>query len=372
MSFWAGAGSALLGGALSGVSNLFGASSQNKNVDKQIAAAKEEAEKSRLWQSSERKAQQEWNYNLWTANNEYNTPAAMMARYKDAGVNPDLIYSGGNVQSPGSPAAGGYTPSGTVADTSGYNRYRPLGDVASKALNDAATAALTAKTSTETEGQQHTNDILASDAAFRDAYNQGILNTQNSEILVNNSTVKLNDQQINESRSRISKINSEISKISQEVNLLISQAADVDSQIWERHVRVALDSAIQHGYLNIAGEQLKLDKQRVKMAYQEFMNKLPLMAAQKEQMKALASLYSDLGFKANAEEDRIRFDLSQAQNWDDFTRGLNAVLDIAAGAASFIPLTNPQRSSASGKPKSKQEISTSDRRVKNTYYEYYD
>lgn len=372
MNFFAGAGQALLGGALSGISNLFGASSQNKNIDKQINAAKEEAEKSRQWQTSEREAQQEWNYDMWRANNEYNTPAAYMSRLKAADVNPDLIYSGGNVQSPGSPAAGGHTPSGTVADTSGYNRYRPLGDVASKALNDAATAALTAKTTTETEGQKHTNDILASDAAFRDAYNQGILNTQNSQIVVNNSTVKLNDQQIEESRSRISKIDAEISKISQEINLLISQAANVDSQIWERHVRVALDSAIQHGYLEIAGEHLKLEKQRVRMAYQELMVKLPLMAAQKEQMKALASFYNDLGLKANAEEERIRFDLSQSQNWDDFEKGLNAVLDIAAGIASFIPFTNPQRSPASGKPKSKQEISTSDRRVKNTYYEYYD
>lgn len=372
MSFWAGAGSALLGGALSGVSNLFGASSQNRNVDKQIKAAKEEAEKSRQWQTSEREAQQEWNYNMWLANNEYNTPLAQMNRYKAAGLNTDLMYSGGNVQSPGTPAVGGHTPSGTVADTSGYNRYRPLGDVASKALNDAATAALTAKTSTETEGQEHTNDILASDAAFRDAYNQGVLNTQNSEIIVNSSTVNLNDQQINESRARISKIDAEISKVSQELNLLISQAADIDSRIWERHVRVALDSAIQHGHLKIAGEHLKLDQQRVKMAYQELMVKLPLMASQKEQMKALASFYTDLGLKANAEEERIRFDLSQAQNWDDFEKGLNAVLDITAGAAQFIPFTNPQRSSASGKPKSKQEISTSDRSVKNTFYEYYD
>ena len=372
MGFWAGAGSALLGGALSGISNLFGASSQNRNVDKQIKAAKEEAEKSRQWQTSEREAQQEWNYNMWLANNEYNTPLAQMNRYKAAGLNADLMYSGGNVQSPGTPAAGGHTPSGTVADTSGYNRYRPLGDVASKALNDAATAALTAKTSTETEGQEHTNDILASDAAFRDAYNQGVLNTQNSEIVVNNSTVKLNDQQIDESRSRISKIDAEISKISQELNLLISQAADIDSQIWERHVRVALDSAIQHGHLIIAGEHLKLDQQRVKMAYQELMVKLPLMASQTEQMKALASFYNDLGFKANAEESRIRFDLSQSQNWDDFDRGLNAILNVTSTVASFIPFTNPQRNVKSGKPKSKVEYNTPNRQMRTTHYDYYD
>ena len=44
-NFFAGAGGALIGGALSGISNLFGAHSQNKTVEKQLAAAREEAEK---------------------------------------------------------------------------------------------------------------------------------------------------------------------------------------------------------------------------------------------------------------------------------------------------------------------------------------
>ena len=35
---------AIVGGALSGISNLFGARSQNQSVDKQLAAAREEAD----------------------------------------------------------------------------------------------------------------------------------------------------------------------------------------------------------------------------------------------------------------------------------------------------------------------------------------
>ena len=38
-NFFQGAGSALIGGALSGISNLFGAHSQNQSVNKQLAAA---------------------------------------------------------------------------------------------------------------------------------------------------------------------------------------------------------------------------------------------------------------------------------------------------------------------------------------------
>lgn len=36
------------------------------------------------------------NINLWRMQNEYNTPAAQMARFKEAGLNPNLIYGQGN------------------------------------------------------------------------------------------------------------------------------------------------------------------------------------------------------------------------------------------------------------------------------------
>ena len=125
---------ALVGGALSGISNLFGAHSQNQSVDKQLAAAREEAEKTRKWQTSERESQNDWNYKLWQANNEYNTPAAVQARLKAAGINPDLYATNGALQGSSIQAQGGHTPSGPVADTSAMNRYMPLGAVASQAI----------------------------------------------------------------------------------------------------------------------------------------------------------------------------------------------------------------------------------------------
>lgn len=42
------------------------------------------------------KYQNEANYKLWQEQNAYNTPAAQMQRYKDAGLNPLLIYGQGN------------------------------------------------------------------------------------------------------------------------------------------------------------------------------------------------------------------------------------------------------------------------------------
>ena len=64
-------------------------------------------------------------------------------------------------------AQGGHTPSGPVADTSAWNRYKPIGSVASQALADTALSSQIAKTNAETEGQEHTNDILASELILR-------------------------------------------------------------------------------------------------------------------------------------------------------------------------------------------------------------
>lgn len=370
-SFFAGAGGALVGGALSGISNLFGAHSQNRSVEKQLAAAREEAEKTRKWQTSEREAQNDWNYKLWQANNEYNTPASVQARLEAAGINPDLYVTNGSLQGSSIQAQGGHTPSGPVADTSAWNRYKPIGSVASQALADTALSAQIAKTNAETEGQEHTNDILSSDASFRDAFNQGQLDTIESTILVNGSKINLNDAQASEARSMVEQINASIRKIGSEIDLLISQAADVDDRVWERHVRVALDSFIEHGKLEVLQGQLHVSEQQLKLAFKELAGKLPLMKSEEKKNQALASFYEDLGLKVNAETDRLRFDLLQDQNWDDFERSMKQLHELLKDVAAFIPFTNP-RASNSGKPRETHETTSSDGQTKHTYYDYYD
>lgn len=332
----------IIGGALSGISNLFGAHSQNQSVDKQLATAREEAEKTRKWQTSEREAQNDWNYRLWQANNDYNTPAAVQARLKAAGINPDLYVTNGALQGSSIQAQGGHTPSGPVADTSAWNRYKPIGSVASQALADTALSAQVAKTTAETEGQKHTNDILSSDASFRDAFNQGQIDTMNSVILVNGSNVRLNDAQTAQARSMVEQINANISKIGSEIDLLVSQAADVDDRIWERHVRVALDSFIEHGKLKAMQGQLDVSQGQLKAALLELAGKLPLMKSEEKRNQALSSFYQDLGFKVSAEADRLRFDLTQDTSWNDFERTMRQLHLVLGDIASFVPFANPR------------------------------
>ena len=60
--------------------------------------------------------EQAYNLELWKLNNEYNSPAAQMQRYQDAGLNPNLIYSQSNMASaPSSSQAASFRSSGTMS-----------------------------------------------------------------------------------------------------------------------------------------------------------------------------------------------------------------------------------------------------------------
>lgn len=68
-----------------GLSQLFGARAQSRAQDKTIRANRELAE----YQYSK-------DLEMWNRANLYNSPAAQMGRFKEAGLNPNLIYGQGN------------------------------------------------------------------------------------------------------------------------------------------------------------------------------------------------------------------------------------------------------------------------------------
>lgn len=90
--------------------SILGISSANRQMNFQA----EQAELNRDWQSNENKLARDWQEKMWNAQNLYNSPSAMMQRYRDAGLNPFLL--GGNTptvgsSSPASPSpAGSFTP----------------------------------------------------------------------------------------------------------------------------------------------------------------------------------------------------------------------------------------------------------------------
>ena len=165
-------GSNVLGGLVSGIGGIISANSANK-ANKQIAA------ENRRWQTKENQLNRDWEEKMWQAQNEYNTPSAVMSRYKSAGLNPYLAGDGsptvGAASSPGTPSMVGAPnqPNMIPADVSGFGRgVAGLGDAVSTYLqarsidaNVANQEAQTANTFAETYAK------LIDSMGYKDASN---------------------------------------------------------------------------------------------------------------------------------------------------------------------------------------------------------
>lgn len=110
--------------ALGGIaSSLFGSSSQQKANETNERIAKENRE----WQTKENQVNRDWSEKMWQAENQYNTPSAMMQRYKEAGLNPFLVggQSAGSVGQAGAPNSPSMVGAPNQPDIRGYD-YAPL------------------------------------------------------------------------------------------------------------------------------------------------------------------------------------------------------------------------------------------------------
>ena len=75
--------------------------------------------------------EQAYNLQLWNLTNEYNSPAAQMHRYQDAGLNPNLIYGQQNTASVPQAASASSFRSGNVAARKQQNAINALGQLQS-------------------------------------------------------------------------------------------------------------------------------------------------------------------------------------------------------------------------------------------------
>lgn len=178
-------GGGLISGGLGAITSLFSNSSQKK-----------ENERNREFAEYMYDRQYDNSIKVWNMQNKYDLPSAQKQRLIDAGLNPDLMYSGAGVSpSPnlhaavaGSPSTGSLPGYGGIAES--FNQGRLL-DAQIRNID-----ANTEKTKSETEGQGYTNDILASDAKFADAKNSGIIRAQDVQIDDTSAAADLKRQQI--------------------------------------------------------------------------------------------------------------------------------------------------------------------------------
>ena len=125
---------AAMGTFVGGTGNLISGISSNKNAKQQIAFQQQENQLNRDWQTkqaelarqfnlSERVASQNFQQQMVTQQNEYNTPAAQVQRLTQAGINPQLAMSGGSglTSVSASPSASNQASSPMPAGVSGLS-----------------------------------------------------------------------------------------------------------------------------------------------------------------------------------------------------------------------------------------------------------
>lgn len=199
----------LAGGAISLGTSAFGSWSQNRNIDKQLAAQKEENERIRAYNFKLAKQQNEWNIAQWQRENEYNSPSAQKARLQAAGLNADMMYGQGGItntsmSSPQMTSGAAATP----MDWSSLANKATIGDTVTQALNNKLLQAQVDNINADTQKKGAETSILSDDASFRKAYNQGQLDTMYAQINLQGSQQKLNDKQIMKIQHEIQQIDS--------------------------------------------------------------------------------------------------------------------------------------------------------------------
>lgn len=90
----------ILAGGASALSSASGSAAQKYAADKTARSNKELAEYQYSKDLEMWERQRQSNLDLWNMQNQYNSPASQMSRYRDAGLNPNLIYGQQNVSGP--------------------------------------------------------------------------------------------------------------------------------------------------------------------------------------------------------------------------------------------------------------------------------
>lgn len=155
MSFWKSIGKAV-GGFLGGASgsSLIGAAG---NIVGSLIGAKSTSDTN---SANMRLAEYQYSKDLemWNRQNAYNTPAAQMQRYKDAGLNPHLIYSQGN---PGNASSAPSYSAPTIQ--SNAEQYNRMGAAVGSALGQYQNYKLMQQQIATQQAQQ---DNLTAQAAY--------------------------------------------------------------------------------------------------------------------------------------------------------------------------------------------------------------
>lgn len=315
-----------VGGAVSSIANLFGV---NSSLRKQIQAQRQENALNRQYNLMLARLQNKWNIDQWQRENDYNSPTAQMARYRAAGLNPNLIYGQQNTSASSPTLTAG--ASSAPQDMSAIGQKRNFGQAMQEMLNvemqkaqieavkagTENTKANTAKTGEETKS-------LTIDNMYKAAREQLNLEYQGVQISVGRSVENLNKKQADQ-------------VVQNTKNLAdVLENNKVQRSLWRRQIQ-EMDDKAYFQMLDSIRQDAKL-KQDIRESWQrirESNSRIKLNETQWKQAQAeyedyvYTSTYRYLGLAADARIKQAQVKLAEE---DAFQAGLaseKARIDMA-------------------------------------------
>ena len=182
-----------------------------------------QAKKNRAFQERMYNQQVQDNINFWKMNNEYNDPSAQLERLRNAGINPNLYYSGGNIQNVASSAPDSASaPSGAQGSmsmgspfsgfTSGIAQMKMLDqNIKESRSREFLNYVNAQKSRSETAETEKRIENLTFDLAFKQ-------DTRDLEITLKTAQYDLSKSMENMNRQQASLLQKECFKIEAEVN----------------------------------------------------------------------------------------------------------------------------------------------------------
>lgn len=327
---------------------------------------RKENKKQRDWQSKENQLsrdhnlmlaelQNKWNKEQWDRENAYNSPSQQMQRFKDAGLNPNLIYGQSNTsaQLSGSLTAGqGYSPQDFsssfdhgIADravSQGDNMIKSAGQLGQSLMQMPMYAAQVDNVKAQTENiraqtskTSQETDLLKSDNKFRDAINQGTVNLQNAQLNGINSNIAKNDAEIGKMRQETVNLQSANNNLIAEYDKIRSTVANLDADTAYKRIRAVLDSQETEANLRKLAASTRLDMANTKSIVSKLTYELAGLKEQAANIHVSTENLKKLGIGYDIENNTMQFNYDQAVSYDDWMKTTGIYRDICLGLTSI-------------------------------------
>ena len=314
------------GAAISAIGSFFGNKSNRK-------ASAEAFERESKFAREERLAQQQWIEQMYEKNNSYNSPAAQMQRLKDAGLNPDLMYSRGDVGNATAPEAPAQapTPRFNVIPT---NTYGQTAQIAADAGLKAAQARLAASQSKKTDTEE---TLLTPDYLLRKARTESEIELNNSTIYVNHELGQLNHAEAEAAAKKLEEIDVAMSEARERINTMKAQQSQIDENI----VQLKFDRYLRSKEFELlckkTYQEMKESNSRLALNAAEVQDMMATQAARVMNLNAstymmkkqgllageqtMTELYKQTGIDISNQHAKFNFD--QAKDWESTERFTN-------------------------------------------------